>query len=81
MTDRHPAGVAVMFPLGGARRPSTRGGRRVEHDLSRQQCVGLDDDTETSAPLLVPDTFGQAQLVDRFVIHETPPEWPRTLRR
>jgi hypothetical protein len=31
--------------------------------------------------LLVPDTFGQAQLVDRFVIHETPPEWPRTLRR
>ena len=63
-------GLATDDNLGSERRRSSAGrGRREKHDRPRQQGVGLHDDAESSAPLLVPYASGEAQLIDVAALH------------
>lgn len=51
------------------RGPSARRRRGHEHNGPRQHGVGLDNDAQMSAALLMPDSLRQAQLVDLAPLH------------
>ena len=70
LLDEHRCRLAVDVEPGSKRRGSSaRRGRRNEHNRPGQHRVGLHDDAQSPATLLVSDALGQPQLVDVPAFH------------
>ena len=67
------SGAVDVDPWPEGRRPGARRRRRNQHDRTRQESVGLHDDTEAKPSLLVSHTFGQPESEDVTPTHGDSP--------
>jgi hypothetical protein len=72
--DEDPCGISGYLDLRPKRgRPRAARGGSYQHDRTREQLVGLDDDAKAIAVLLVTDALGELESVDVTPEHVATP--------